>query len=115
MLQPVQNKGYFVFHDAYGYFENAFGLKPLGYFTINPEIQPGAQRLHQIKTQLVKPKAIFTEPQFRPAVIEAIAQGSKVCHGTLDPLGSAIALGTDSYMKFLTHLSKQYLSCLSGD
>lgn len=52
-LAPVKGKGYFVFHDAYGYYEKHYGLTPLGHFTVNPEIQPGAQRLHQIRTQLV--------------------------------------------------------------
>jgi len=114
MLQPVQGKGYFVFHDAYGYFEKHYGLSPLGYFTVNPEIQPGAQRLHQIRTQLVEQKAVcvFAEPQFRPAVINAVAQGTKVRMGTLDPLGSGIALTKDSYVDFLSHLTSQYVSCL---
>jgi len=57
MLSPVSGKGYFVFHDAYGYFEKHYGLTPLGYFTINPEIQPGAQALHNIRTQLVEHKS----------------------------------------------------------
>ncbi|EFE94997.1 zinc ABC transporter substrate-binding protein ZnuA [Serratia odorifera] len=114
MLTPVQGKGYFVFHDAYGYFEKHFGLSPLGHFTVNPEIQPGAQRLHQIRTQLVEQKAecVFAEPQFRPAVITAVAKGTKVRSGTLDPLGSGIALGKGSYGNFLTALSNQYVSCL---
>ncbi|MBU9820534.1 zinc ABC transporter substrate-binding protein ZnuA [Rahnella sp. Lac-M11] len=114
ILQPVQGKGYFVFHDAYGYFEKHFGLSPLGHFTINPEIQPGAQRLHLIRTQLVEQKAtcVFAEPQFRPAVITAVAQGTKVRMGTLDPLGSGIVLGADSYVNFLSQLTNQYLSCL---
>ena len=114
MLQPVQGKGYFVFHDAYGYFEKHYGLSPLGHFTINPEIQPGAQRLHQIRTQLVEQKAVcvFAEPQFRPAVINAVAQGTTVRMGTLDPLGSGIALTRDSYVNFLSHLTSQYVSCL---
>jgi zinc transport system substrate-binding protein len=114
MLTPVQSKGYFVFHDAYGYFEKHYGLSPLGHFTVNPEIQPGAQRLHQIRTQLVEQKAVcvFAEPQFRPAVINAVAKGRKVRSGTLDPLGSGIALGKDSYGNFLTALSNQYVSCL---
>ena len=114
MLQPVQGKGYFVFHDAYGYFEKHFGLSPLGHFTINPEIQPGAQRLHLIRTQLVEQKAtcIFAEPQFRPAVITAVAQGTKVRMGTLDPLGSGVELDADSYVNFLSQLANQYLSCL---
>ncbi|MFC3949654.1 zinc ABC transporter substrate-binding protein ZnuA [Serratia entomophila] len=114
MLTPVQGRGYFVFHDAYGYFEKHYGLSPLGHFTVNPEIQPGAQRLHQIRTQLVEQKAVcvFAEPQFRPAVINAVAKGTKVRSGTLDPLGIGIALGKDSYGKFLTALSNQYVSCL---
>ncbi|MBA0166365.1 MULTISPECIES: zinc ABC transporter substrate-binding protein ZnuA [Pectobacterium] len=114
MLAPVQGKGYFVFHDAYGYFEKHYGLSPLGYFTVNPEIQPGAQRLHQIRTQLVEQKAvcIFAEPQFRPAVINAVAKGTDVRSGVLDPLGSNIALGRDSYADFLLQLSNQYVSCL---
>ncbi|KHN56487.1 zinc ABC transporter substrate-binding protein ZnuA [Pectobacterium fontis] len=114
MLAPVQGKGYFVFHDAYGYFEKHYGLSPLGYFTLNPEIQPGAQRLHQIRTQLVEHKAVcvFAEPQFRPAVINAVAKGTDVRSGVLDPLGSNIALGRDSYADFLLQLSNQYVSCL---
>ncbi|WP_083961146.1 MULTISPECIES: zinc ABC transporter substrate-binding protein ZnuA [Dickeya] len=114
MLTPVRGKGYFVFHDAYGYFEQHYGLTPLGHFTINPAIAPGAQRLNQIRTQLVEHKAVcvFAEPQFRPAVINAVAKGTDVRIGVLDPLGSDIAVDKDSYARFLSQLSEQYLSCL---
>ncbi len=115
-LAPVKNKGYFVFHDAYSYFEKHYGLSPTGHFTVNPEIQPGAQRLHQIRTQLVEQKAVcvFAEPQFRPAVIDAVSRGTNVRKGTLDPLGMGISLTKDSYVKFLSQLSSQYASCLNG-
>ena len=115
-LAPVRNKGYFVFHDAYTYFEKHYGLSPTGHFTVNPEIQPGAQRLHQIRTQLVEQKAVcvFAEPQFRPAIIDAVARGTQVRKGTLDPLGTDISLAKDSYVKFLSQLSSQYESCLNG-
>jgi len=115
-LAPVRNKGYFVFHDAYSYFEKHYGLSPAGHFTVNPEIQPGAQRLHQIRTQLVEQKAVcvFAEPQFRPAVIDAVSRGTSVRKGTLDPLGMGISLTKDSYVKFLSQLSSQYASCLNG-
>ncbi|MBF3320953.1 zinc ABC transporter substrate-binding protein, partial [Leptospira borgpetersenii serovar Hardjo-bovis] len=100
-----------------GYYEKHYGLTSLGHFTVNPEIQPGAQRLHEIRTQLVEQKAecVFAEPQFRPAVIEAVARGTKVRMGTLDPLGTSVSLGKDSYMQFLTQISNQYASCLKGD
>lgn len=116
-LAPLKGKGYFVFHDAYGYYEKHFGLTPLGHFTVNPEIQPGAQRLHEIRTQLVEQKAtcVFAEPQFRPAVVEAVARGTSVRMGTLDPLGTRIALGKTSYSAFLTQLANQYATCLKGD
>ncbi len=115
-LAPVRNKGYFVFHDAYSYFEKHYGLSPAGHFTVNPEIQPGAQRLHQIRTQLVEQKAVcvFAEPQFRPAVIDAVSRGTSVRKGTLEPLGMGISLTKDSYVKFLSQLSSQYASCLNG-
>ncbi|MGU9869711.1 zinc ABC transporter substrate-binding protein ZnuA [Kluyvera ascorbata] len=116
-LAPVKGKGYFVFHDAYGYYEKHYGLTPLGHFTVNPEIQPGAQRLHQIRTQLVEQKAtcVFAEPQFRPAVVESVARGTSVRMGTLDPLGTNIKLSKESYPAFLTQLATQYASCLKGD
>ncbi|MFP2239889.1 zinc ABC transporter substrate-binding protein ZnuA [Pseudescherichia vulneris] len=116
-LAPLKGKGYFVFHDAYGYFEKHYGMTSLGHFTVNPEIQPGAQRLHEIRTQLVEQKAtcVFAEPQFRPAVVEAVARGTSVRMGTLDPLGTDIPLGKASYSAFLTQLANQYSSCLKGD
>jgi zinc transport system substrate-binding protein len=116
-LAPLKGKGYFVFHDAYGYYEKHYGLTPLGHFTVNPEIQPGAQRLHEIRTQLVEQKAtcVFAEPQFRPAVVEAVARGTSVRMGTLDPLGTNIKLGKTSYSSFLNQLANQYASCLKGD
>lgn len=116
-LAPLKGKGYFVFHDAYGYFEKHYGLVSTGHFTINPEIQPGAQRLHEIRTQLVSQKAVcvFAEPQFRPAVIEAVARGTSVHMGTLDPLGMAIKPGKESYVQFLQQLAKQFSSCLTGE
>ncbi|WP_395479749.1 zinc ABC transporter substrate-binding protein ZnuA [Candidatus Curculioniphilus buchneri] len=114
ILLPIRGKEYYVFHDAYGYFEKYYGLTPLGYFTINPEIQPGAQALHNIRTQLIKKKitCIFAESQFRPAFINAVARGTSVHVGILDPLGMGIVLDKDSYIRFLLTLSKQYVSCL---
>lgn len=116
-LAPLKGKGYFVFHDAWGYYEKHFGLTPLGHFTVNPEIQPGAQRLHEIRTQLVEQKAtcVFAEPQFRPAVVESVARGTSVRMGTLDPLGTNIKLGKTSYSAFLTQVANQYASCLKGE
>lgn len=113
-LQPVNKVGYFVFHDAYSYFEQFYGLSPRGYFTVNPEIQPGAQRLQKIRNQLVSQnaKCVFAEPQFRPALIDAVSRGTNVRKGTLDPLGTSISLSQDSYVLFLSQLADSFNRCL---
>jgi zinc transport system substrate-binding protein len=109
-LAPLRHRGYFVFHDAYRYFESYFGLQQLGYFTINPLLAPGAQRLQQIRRQLQQPGVIclFTEPQFKPRIIESIASGTRARVGILDPLGSDIPVMRESYLRFLTQLAEQF-------
>ncbi|PPI88852.1 zinc ABC transporter substrate-binding protein [Candidatus Pantoea edessiphila] len=116
-LRPIKDKGYFVFHDAYVYFEKHYGLAPLGYFTINPDIQPGVKHLYEIKKKLKEKKVVcvFSEPQFKPAVIDSITKDVKINKGVLDPLGSDIRLSKDSYLKFLLQLSNQYKNCLLKD
>ena len=113
-LINVQNSGYFVFHDAYGYFESQFGLKNLGSFTINPAVQPGVQTVYAIKRELKEHQAvcIFREPQFSPAVIEKIVNGTDVRIGELNPLGTDITLSKNAYSQFLLKLTQQLLDCL---
>jgi zinc transport system substrate-binding protein len=113
-LITVQNRGYFVFHDAYGYFETQFGLKNLGSFTINPAVQPGVQKVYAIQQELKEHQAVcvFREPQFSPAVIEKLVNGTNVRIGELNPLGTGIALSKDAYSQFLSKLTQQLLDCL---
>lgn len=113
-LKPFGDKGYFVFHDAYQYFERYFGLNHLGHFTINPEIQPGVKKLYEIKQTLIEQKAkcVFAEPQFRPAIIDTLTRDVNVSHGILDPLGMNINVTKHSYTEFLNQLSTQFSSCL---
>ncbi|TXZ97088.1 zinc ABC transporter substrate-binding protein ZnuA [Vibrio cholerae] len=114
-LKPVTTVPYYVFHDAYGYFEQHFALNNLGHFTVSPERKPGAKTLIAIKKtlndQLVK--CVFSEPQFEPAIIETVVRGTSAKIGVLDPLGSSIELQAGSYFAFLNSLAESYYSCLS--
>lgn len=113
-LSQVREKPYYVFHDAYGYFEHHYGLNRIGEFTINPMIAPGAQQLASIKKNIESNKAvcIFQEPQFSIRVVDAIKQNSAIKIGELDPLGSKIVISKDAYFEFLKSLADSYLSCL---
>ena len=115
-LAPVKDKGYYVFHDAYSYYEDEFGLNKLGHFTVSPERKPGAKTLISIKKTLAKQdvQCVFSEPQFTPAVIESVVRGSSTQKGQLDPVGSDIEVGKGSYFEFLQQLTDSYTSCLSA-
>ena len=114
-LADVKEKGFYVFHDAYGYFNNAYGLKQTGYFTINPLVAPGAKTLAKIKEEIAEHKVtcLFAEPQFTPKVIESLSKGTKVNVGRLDPMGDAVKLGANSYAAFLQFTADSYAQCLA--
>lgn len=114
-LIPIQKQSYYVFHDAYGYFERAFGLSPKGYFTISPLQKPGAKTLIKIRKTLVEQnvKCIFSEPQFTPSVIKSITNGTNVQLGVLDPLATEIVVRDGSYFTFLHQLAGSFRHCLA--
>lgn len=113
-LNSVQNKGYFVFHDSYAYFEAQFNLNNLGSFTINPSIQPGLKKIYEIQKELKNRNAvcIFREPQFSPVIVYKLIDGTNVKVGELDPLGMDIVMTKDAYCKFLLKITQQLLNCL---
>ncbi len=113
-MQALASRGYFVFHDAYGYWERHYGLRNLGHFTLNPDQRPGARRLADIQARLRAGQArcVFAEPQFQPALITAVTQGTGVAIGSLDPLASSIAVTADGYIRFMHQLAAQFEECL---
>ncbi|ANF61846.1 zinc ABC transporter substrate-binding protein [[Haemophilus] ducreyi] len=114
-LQAVKDKGYYTFHDAYGYFERAYGLTSLGSFTINPTIAPGAKTLNAIKENIAAHKAqcLFAEPQFTPKVIDSLSKSTAVKVGQLDPLGAKVKLSKTAYPQFLQAIADEFSQCLT--
>ena len=115
-LAAFKDQGFYVFHDAYRYFENAYGLQQTGYFTINPLIAPGAKKLAKIKEEINehKVKCLFAEPQFTPKVLQTLQQSTNVKIGQLDPMGEKIALGKGSYSAFLQQIAEDFSDCLKN-
>lgn len=113
-LTPVKEKGFFVFHDAFGYFSRDYGLNQVGFFTVEPDRKPGAKTLQSIKKQLIEGKAtcVFVEPQFTPSIIKAITEGTQVKLGSLDPLGSTFEATPGAYFRFLSSIGDSLTDCL---
>lgn len=115
-LTPLRDKPYFVFHDGYGYFEDHYGVRPQGIFSLSHEVQPGARHVNQLRQQLqaAGPSCVFTEPQFTPRLVNSLTQGLPVSVGVLDPLGSAIEVGPRGYERMLADLGDSLAECLEA-
>jgi len=113
---PVAGIPFAVFHDAYPYLEARYSLRALGALTINPAVPPGAKRLAALRARLREFGAacVFAEPQFRPAVVAVLVEGTGARAATLDPLGTTLAPGPDAYFVLMRGLADALVSCLEG-
>lgn len=116
-LEPLRDRGFLVFHDAYTGFVEHYGLKQLGYFTVEPDRAPGAKKVAEIRAQIMNSEAacIFREPQFRASVINTVTRGLNVKEGVLDPLASDIPLSKEGYLLFLKEMTDHFVDCLSTE
>lgn len=112
-MKAVNQKGYFVFHEAYGYWERHYGMSSKGHFTVSPERRPGARTLVEIRKALEEKQAscIYAEPQFSPAVIESVARNTGARVLLLDEVGEQVPLGPDGYPQFMQQLADAFAEC----
>ncbi len=116
VLAPVAEGHFVVFHDAYRYFAEAFGLRQVGAITVNPDRMPGARHLSELRQKVLDLGAtcIFREPQFTPKLAEAIVSGTSARLGILDPLGAGLETGPDLYFRLMRGNAQSLADCLGG-
>ena len=104
---------YVVFHDAYQYFEQRFGIEVIGALTVNPEVLPGAKQLAEIREVIEHEgvNCLFSEPQFNPSIAETIASDTGVKAAVLDPLGAELEPGKDLYFDLISDMASSFESC----
>jgi len=88
-LSDLKEKNIVVFHDAWGYFADSFGLTVVGTFEPFPGQEPTPQYLKELQ-QIVKDKNIktlFVEPQSSQDSIKTLAKDLGVDIKVLDDLG----------------------------
>lgn len=115
---PLKDRGFIVFHDAFAYFEERFGVRSVGAISLSDATPPSAQRVAEIERRIAESGAvcIFTEPQFAPKLAQRLAEGSGARIGTLDPVGSDLEPGPAFYPALLRGLAEGMAECLSeGD
>ena len=114
-LEPVKGRGYVVFHDAYQYFENRFGVSAVGSITVSPEVLPGAERVSELqeKVRELGATCVFSEPQFEPKLVATVTENTNAGTGVLDPLGTSIKDGPELYFTLIRTMAKSLKDCLA--
>ncbi|KAB0497968.1 zinc ABC transporter substrate-binding protein ZnuA [Pseudomonas vancouverensis] len=115
-MADVQGKPYFVFHEAFDYFEDAYGLKHTGVFSVAAEVQPGAQHVAAMRARLqeVGKTCVFSEPPLRPRLAETLVAGLPVKLAELDALGGYTPATAQGYEQVLEKLGNDLAGCLES-
>ncbi|MEK9671786.1 MAG: zinc ABC transporter substrate-binding protein [Rhodospirillaceae bacterium] len=114
-LQPVRERRFVVFHDAYQYLEARFGLQSAGAVAIDADRPPGAAHVRALKRTLEAGgvACLFTEPQFPPKLAKTLSEGTGVRLAVLDPMGNGIKPGLDQYFVMMRANADALFRCLS--
>jgi zinc transport system substrate-binding protein len=115
-MAGIANKPYFVFHEAFDYFEDAYGLKHAGVFSVAAEVQPGAQHVAAMRARLqeVGKTCVFSEPPLRPRLAETLVAGLPVKLAELDALGGYTPATAQGYEQVLEKLGNDLAGCLES-
>src|SRR6056297_1935465 len=115
-LAPLADRSFLVFHDAYQYFENRFGLGAAGALSIGDASEPSPARLVELRALAQEQGAdcVFAEPQFNTAVIASVF-GDSVPVGELDPIGVGLEPGAGLYPAMLRNMASAMAECLTPE
>ena len=112
-LAPVAARPYMSHHDAWGYFAEAFGLRPVIPLAASTDLSPGSRHFAALVQQMAKDdiRCVMAEPESRRALLERLCQGQcRIVEA--DPLGRDLPAA--GYTDLLETLGQRFARCL-GD
>jgi zinc transport system substrate-binding protein len=112
-LARVRNKPFVVFHDAYGYFADHYGLTIAGTLALGDAAPPGAAHLADLQARLGPALCIFPETGQDPRMAQTLAAdtGTRI-GGALDPEGAGLKPGPQVYGAILSGMADTLIACL---
>lgn len=112
-LVPIQDRPIVVFHDAYGYFADRFGLKIGGAIRDGDAVAPGAAHLTGLQAKISGGHiaCAFADVGHDPALLSAMFDGTDIPTGKLDPTGSSLEYGPDLYRDLIRNLATELMIC----
>jgi len=114
-LASIQGNRFLVYHDAYQYFENHFGITAAGSISQTDASKPSPKRLRQLKNLFEDSQidCVLSEPQFSSKLIDSVFAGYKPYIGSVDPVGIDLKLGSTLYLKLLENIAVGIAQCVN--
>ncbi|SFJ82400.1 zinc ABC transporter substrate-binding protein [Celeribacter neptunius] len=112
-LAPISDMRFIVFHDAYNYFENRFGLAAAGAISLSDASAPSPARIREIQDTIKAQQVtcVFSEPQFNPGMVKTVLDGTEARTEVIDPMGAALEPGAGFYTALMEEISGAFLAC----
>ena len=109
-----KTSGFLSYHDAYQYFEHAYGLKHAGFLSSGEEINPGAKYVHELRNKIREQQlhCLFYEAPARPALVDTLTQGLGIDAIEIDAMGMRLEAGEDAWFDIINGLTEAFESCL---
>ena len=113
ILAPAQDMQFIVFHDAYQYFENDFGLRASGAISLSDASDPSPARLVEIQARIGDEgiDCVLAEPQFNPGLVQTVLDGTEAGTAVIDPIGVELDLGAALYPQLIRNMATALVAC----
>jgi ABC-type Zn uptake system ZnuABC Zn-binding protein ZnuA len=114
LLADLPTRKIATFHDAFGYFADAYGLEVAATFEPFPGSEPGPRFVEEFQRTIRATgiRVLFTEPQLSVAPLRPIARDLGVTLSMLDPLGGVP--GRASYVELMLFNARQVSAAARG-
>lgn len=105
---------YAVYHNAYQYFEQQFGLHHDMVILQDPEVQPGIREIIRLRRQVndLQPACLLMEFDSSPDLISTVLNGYELQLITVDLSGSNVDSSENTYSNFIANLADDFYQCL---
>jgi ABC-type Zn uptake system ZnuABC Zn-binding protein ZnuA len=114
ILADLPTRRIATFHDAFGYFAEAFGLEVAAVFEPYPGREPGPRFVAEFQRRVRASgvRTLFAEPQLALEPLRPLARDLGVTLSVLDPLGGVA--GRDTYLDLLRFNARQVAAAVRG-
>ena len=113
-FQRPATTSYVVYHNAYQYFEQQFGLQHGMVILQDPEVQPGIREIIELRSQVneQRPSCLLLEFDSSVDLVSTVLNDYELKLITVDLLGSNVNSSENAYSEFIANLADDFYQCL---